>query len=477
MTAPAGVDPKERERLRDALRAGPMAAQLRRSFRASGRSGSDGAACHILDARYEPGGRSTVLYELDDHLVLGILGDGDGGGPTPDGDAGKPAPASALITRLGMRIHLFPHDPLLPGLTTATNPDAMKRVLGRTLPMGRTAEAHIVACRPELLRYRPMRRCTLRLHVGLRRRSGAIERRALYAKLYHDGSKAASVYEDLRLLSASPPLRAAGVVVTSPVAFVPELDMILLDPLAGTPLAGLLEGRDGPDGRGLSGVVAAAGALAELHSAGHAPARRRPAAPAVEKMRRRAAAVGLVDARLRRRMEDLADALASCIESLDDWGAELETVHGDCKPSQFLISASHVAMLDFDHCGLADPAADVGDFRAALRKMSVQRRLSAAAGRTSGRQGDRLRTLEESFVEAYLARRPANPSFHRRVSFYQGAGLLRKAYRAFQRSPSSPLPAALVSEAWTCLERDSLAPAPQAPASAPALQPVGGASR
>ena len=49
-------------------------------------------------------------------------------------------------------------------------------------------------------------------------------------------------------------------------------------------------------------------------------------------------------------------------------------VHGDCKPSQFRIAGSQLSLLDFDHCGLADPASDVGTFLASLRRHAVAAR-------------------------------------------------------------------------------------------------------
>ena len=47
-------------------------------------------------------------------------------------------------------------------------------------------------------------------------------------------------------------------------------------------------------------------------------------------------------------------------------------VHGDCKPSQFLLADDLVAVLDLDHCGIADPAYDVGNFVASLRQGAVR---------------------------------------------------------------------------------------------------------
>ncbi len=144
-------------------------------------------------------------------------------------------------------------------------------------------------------------------------------------------------------------------------------------------------------------------------------------------------------------MHELARTLPSWLDCLEGWGAELTLVHGDCKPSQFLVlpgaqgdGAAQVAVLDFDHCGMADPAADVGNFLASLRQAGI------AQARVSTR-------LEEVFLAAYLAACRAPEGLRLRAAWYEAVALLRKGLRSFARSPRSPLPELLVQEAWRCL--------------------------
>ena len=58
-------------------------------------------------------------------------------------------------------------------------------------------------------------------------------------------------------------------------------------------------------------------------------------------------------------------------------------VHGDCKPSQFLLRGEDVVLLDLDSCGAADPAVDVGTFLATLRQQAVRRALGRRAAPSS----------------------------------------------------------------------------------------------
>ena len=406
--------------------------------------------CAILDARYDPSSSWNVLYQLDERLVLGMLGWNGATRSPPDG--------ARSINGLGMQVYVFPEDPSLTRLADTLDPEAMKALLSRVLPDCRTGRARVLRCRTQLVRYRPTRRCTLRIDYWLvAAESGAIVPRVLYAKVYHDLAKAKAVYEEMKLLFAAPSLAAGGIAVARPVAFVPELAVILQEPLVGTPLEGLLEWRHAPDSRRVSdGVVGAAAALAVLHAAGLDTARRRPVAPIIQRAARRAAQVGRVDRELGRRVSRLAVALAESLDELDGWGAETALVHGDCKPSQFLIGSSRVAILDFDHCGMADPASDVGAFLATLRQLDVRRSARAQAAPAPApapcERGHRPGSLGRRFLAEYVERAGASPGLRPRAHWYEAAALLRKAIRAFQRCPWSPLPALLVDEAWCCLE-------------------------
>ena len=115
-----------------------------------------------------------------------------------------------------------------------------------------------------------------------------------------------------------------------------------------------------------------------------------------------------------------------------------------------------VALLDFDHCGMADPAADVGNFLATLRQLGVRQVLKQRHPGTVADLQQELAALEELFLTEYLAARRCHPDFHLRASWYQAVALLRKALRSFSRSPRSLLPALLVQEAWRCLKREGM---------------------
>ncbi|MCX6047998.1 MAG: phosphotransferase [Chloroflexi bacterium] len=435
-------------------------------------AGHGQVACHILDAKYEPDAHCSILYQLGEQLLIGELqwNGAAQGAPVTLAHIDQGAPETlAHIDALEMQIYPFEHDPALPGLTTVLDGPGMARLLSdnllnNVLPACATGETRILRCQVTPLRYRLGKRCTLRFDLRLRdKATGAIYKRTLYGKLYHSQAKAQAVYAEMQMLSASPALRAGQVEVAQAVAFIPELPLVLQAPVDGLPLDMWLSQPKRTALGGHPGVVAgirrAAAALAALHQVAAISTRVRAVAPELERFQRRSAIIMPVSPTVGAGLNALARALPAWLDCLPAWGAETSVVHGDCKPSQFFVTPSaqgssgaiQVALLDFDHCGMADPAADVGNFLATLRQLGVQQALTQRAPATGEALQQRLATLEEQFLAEYLATRTCHPDFHRRATWYQAVALLRKALRSFSRSARSPLPGLLVQEAWLCL--------------------------
>jgi aminoglycoside phosphotransferase (APT) family kinase protein len=503
-TAPAaGIDDQHRQVL-TVLRPRLIGAQLEAALGLTCRAPAGGAPAgtpqrRVLDAKYRPGEHCTILYQLGDALVVGTLqwGEaamaeavaevaGEGGLPADDrrpttddrrrtGDGGRETAAYCLLTgeagRSGgaMRAYLFPDDPALPGLATALRPEAMAQALAQNLAACRMGAARVLRCRVSPVRYRPDKRCTLRVDVWLRdARTGTSTPQTLFGKVYHDLQKAAAVYRAMQALADAAPVRDGRLVVPRAVALVPQLPMVLQEAVEGTPLDLFL----GPvavagtpaDPRGRDGLARAARALAALHTVDLPGGRPRPMAAELATLGQRAAQIALVDRALGGRTGELLTALAAWSERLPAGRAETGLIHGDCKPSQFLLGAARVALLDLDHCGVGDPAADVGTFLATLRQMGIRGTLDRRGrSRPSDRwrggspgpaaaaaRGRSLQELAEQFLAEYCAASGRGPDFRPRVAWHEAVALIRKAQRAFARSPRSPLPAALVEGAWHC---------------------------
>jgi hypothetical protein len=460
------------EQVRQALSPGRMGAAL---LQALGKEDGERAPiCRIVYMKYEPGDYCILLYSLAGQLVAGHL----------RWEAGVTAPPSSgdSIPSLGMAVYPYPHDPWLPGLAGASDPQAIADALSKVLPECRSGQARVLQVRVSPQRYRPGKRLTLRLDVRLRDARGNIPTRTYYAKVYHDAQKASSVYQEMQMMADQASVWEGKVVLARAAAFLPELSMVLQEPVSGTLLEDLIatmgadqrvsESAQPQAGRGWDGIKRAAAALAAVHTAGMVTGRQRPIQAELARFQKRAAKIESVDAVQGGRMGELAAALPAWLGKQDEWGAEQALIHGDCKPSQFLIGDGHVAILDFDHAGMADPANDVGTFLATLRQLAIRQSLKSKGSgwrrraEEQGSRGDKdlftpaphypsppalLMALEKLFLDEYCAVSDRGDGFRLRATWYEAVGLMRKALRGFGRSPFSPLPDMMVAEAWECL--------------------------
>jgi hypothetical protein len=406
--------------------------------------------CRILDMKYEPGDYCTILYQFGDRMLIGTYRWGQAEGELPA--------TAQLIAPLGMQVYRFEDDPALPGLATAFDPDAMAAALTEAVAEYRDGQAKILRCRATPLRYRPGRRCTLRFDIAQRdTRTGAIGARRLFGKVYHKLDKAASVFREMQMMAESTPAREGRVVLAPVAAFLPDLKIILQEPVSGVPLELYLEGLQDDvtagDRRGWDGIIRSAGAFAAVHTAGLATDRERPIDAELKRFAKRATQAAAVDPATGARLLDLAEALPRWRDRLPAWGEEITLVHGDCKHSQCMLTPAGVAILDFDHCGMADPATDIGTYIATLRQLGIHQSLKSRGGPAAESRTRWLRALEDQFLEEYRVAARFGEGFRLRARWYEAVALMRKALRGFARAPRSPMPLAQVEEAWRILEQ------------------------
>jgi aminoglycoside phosphotransferase (APT) family kinase protein len=378
-----------------------------------------GGPCHVVDAKYEPGVRGLVLYRIGDRLVRGDLLD-----PPTDG-------GSRPVVPPGVRLACFPDDPDLPRLADTVDPDRLRDALRDALP------GRILRCRIELLRYRPGKRATLAVEV--RAASGPPVRR-LVVKSYHDGRKAAAVAAEAVLLDATTEPSAA--LRFAPVrGHLPDLSLVLQQHVTGIGLDQVLRG---PYPAAEQAARRAATALAQLHRRPLVSGRLRDVDAEVARFALRSSRVARVAPATGAALGELAARLAATARTVPTGVVGL--VHGDCKPSQFLLRGDRdVVLLDLDSCGRADPAADVATFLATLRQHALRGGMGARS--PAG--------LAATFLDAYVreAVGTADAELRRRIWWYEAVALERKALRCFARAPRSPLTAVLVAHGHACLDR------------------------
>ncbi len=385
-------------------------------------------ACHVLDAKFEPGVRAVLLYEQAGRLLRGDL--------VPDGDLAGADPAR--MVEPGVLVSPFPHDPELPSLPSVMDPVCLGHAMSRALsqagvgPIGRVPRS-----RMRLLRYRPGKRVTLLVAQG--------PRPPVYvAKAYHSAAKAAAVVEEAPMLQSAttPPARCRSRPSSASSPTWPWWCSSAWQEHRSTSCctartaASRRCGRPGPRRAGAR----------ELHATVVPSRRQRSVEAELVRFGERASRISTVDPVLGRAAADLAERLMTTLDRLPP--AHTGVVHGDCKPSQFLITERGVVLLDLDHVGISDQAADVGTFLASLRQQDVRFALAGRSGRPSASSA----SLAELFLAGYRAGGGTCRELSR-THWQEAVALERKALRAFARAPRSPVPRALIVEAHACLDR------------------------
>jgi len=327
-------------------------------------------------------------------------------------------------------------DPQLPTLPLVLDRDVLGQTLGEAIGRPPALSRHRTArSRTSLLRFRPGKRVTLQTAlVG--------DRSRFVVKAYHDAEKAAMVAaEGPRLAAAATGTNTLSLAPI--VGHAPFLRIVAQRVVSGLPLDALLT--CGSWATLETAVVASAHALAEFHQLTGTTRRHRSVAKELVRFRDRATAIADVDPRVGDALTALADRLLAAHDSLP--AALTGLVHGDCKPSQFLLSGRRAYLLDLDHVGLSEQAVDVGTFLASVRQCEIRRR----PGRPPAEPSAPVAALSRSFLSAYRdVRGPGlDPA---RIRWHEAAALERKALRAFARAPASPLPLALAAEANRCLD-------------------------
>jgi Phosphotransferase enzyme family len=283
--------------------------------------------CRPLYARYRPGRRLLVLYELDldgastlAHLTMVRRPEKLWGRIVAAGLADR----ARRVPELGGVLELFPADVGLPGLAGA---------------MARGPA--------ELVRYKPGRRAVLRYDDA-------------YGKLRADTAGALHVALGRQLIEL-------GIPTPAPLAYLPELRMTLHEELRGTRLAELR----GPELETWMEPVAEA--LAQLHAT-TVPGL--PAHSMEQELEDLRAAADTAAALLPYRRADVEALLARLVASLAAWPPGTATIHGSFHDDQVLVGDDGVSLLDLDSAAVGEPLLDVGHFASYL----------AAAGETAARE-------------------------------------------------------------------------------------------
>lgn len=369
-------------------------------------------ACTVERVRLKPGSR-TALYRLECvDRAAGVERVVDVAGEILSPGTAEPAPGTngtpfgtegwrCYLPELRIDLGLQPPESTLPALPTLTDPESARRFL----------EEAIRACSPS---YAKLRIRTARPRVA---RAKASRTTVLYdlesdgdpraptpvvAKTYR-GEKGENAYTGMQALWGSTLGTSTIVSVAEPLAFVPDLNVLVQGPVRGeSTLKGLIKEAFATGSAGLPELTAYVGrtgaGLAELHTCGVTHG-------STLSWAERIADVEETVSRVVALAPELAVPAAGLLSRLEERAATLPPdspvpTHGSFRPNQVLLNAGDIGFIDFDRFCQAEPGLDVGSFCAALKDAGRLDGGDEGARRTRLAQLDELR---EHFLGSYEA--------------------------------------------------------------------------
>lgn len=266
-------------------------------------------------------------------------------------------------------------DPALPALQDIVDPAAAADLLQGVLDQAGYGTAVVTSCRPEVVRYKPGSRCTVVVGVNYGDADGARPGPDPIVIKTHQGDKGQTAWAAMTALWQSPLRKQEAVTIAEPLAYDADRRLLFQGPVPEDRTLKVLARDAIADGspaalRSLREELVKTGhALASLHSCGASYGRTATLEEEVLEIRE-------VVERLSLTVPELAAAAAPLLSRLDELSAAFPAgpsvpAHHDFRPAQVLLHAGRVGFIDFDGASMAEPALDLGRFRAKLRDIGI----------------------------------------------------------------------------------------------------------
>jgi len=305
---------------------------------------------------------------------------------------------------LGLELNVQPSDDALPVLASLVDPAAARALLEESLRSSAYPGISIRACTPEVMRYHPGSRCTVRyrLEYAPGTETGPA---MVVAKTYH-GDKGKTAFAGMTALWSTELASGQVVRLAEPLAYVPALRLLVQGPIAEQETlkklvrSSVFEPTPEKLDRLASEVDKVAEGLAALHTSGVSFGE-------TLSWEDELADVRDILGRLSSAMPEIVDGATPLLEVL-------QRLHGACpsdagvpthrsfRPAQVLLHQGDIGFIDFDGLCMAEPACDVALFRASLRKAATEAP-SRTGNPTEMETASRLDVLDE-LCDRFLTR-------------------------------------------------------------------------
>jgi len=338
---------------------------------------------------------------------------------------------------LRLQLEVEVADAGLPALPTLIDAGRAAEILQQSLRNAGYA-VDVTGCVPDVVRYKPGSRCTIvyRMEYG----SDVPGPDPLVVKT-HQGDKGRTAWEAMRALWARPVATNGVVTLAQPLGYFPEDRVLVQGPvpeertLKDLAREALTDAMTEPSPGSLDELremlARTAAALAALHGSG---ARYGRSATWEEEL----AEVREVVARLATTVPHIgtaADPLLSRLEAVHSSvpADPLVSAHHDFRPAQVLLHEGRIGFIDFDGACSAEPALDLGRFRAKLRDIGISAFWASGHPRLGDPLAHHLRLLDElcdGFLAAYQLHAPVTAE---RVALWELTDLLTALLHAWTK--------------------------------------------
>jgi hypothetical protein len=282
------------------------------------------------------------------------------------------------VPALRLALATQPPESALPALGLLTDSVAARGLLEHAIAAAGSKydTIQIQACVPTVVRYKPGSRCTIlyQLHYAADRAAQAAWPATVIAKTYK-GDKGQNAHVGMRALWASPLSRGDVVMIAEPLAFLPDLNVLVQGSIAHESTlkdlirSALREGTPAAMSELTDMMRKTARGLAALHRSGahygEATSWEDELAEGQE-----------VTAQLSAAAPTLAGAAAPLLARLEALAKAcpadpLAPTHGSFRPGQVLISQNTIGFIDFDGFGQAEPALDLALFLSSTKNIGL----------------------------------------------------------------------------------------------------------
>ncbi len=353
--------------------------------------------------------------------------------PPGMGEPERAAP-TARIGEPGWRIYLpdlrlelqtQPADPALPALPLLTDVGRARELLQEGIRAGSPAyhDLRIASCAIKALRYKPGSRATAVYRLAYAPEDAGRGWPAIVVAKTYSGGKGQNAYDGMRALWASPLARGDVVAIAEPLAYLPELKLLVQGPIAEERTledlirAALRSGAPEELAALDSAMRAAAAGLAALHGSGVEYGETITWEDELAEVRE-------VLARLAVPLPQLADAVEPLLVRLEALAAVTPPdpalpSHRAFRPAQVLLAGAGVGFIDFDGFGRAEPALDLSRFLRKTRALGHD--ALKARGLDDNEALARVAAINDAFLVEYERHRRVA---RRRIALWETLDLL-----------------------------------------------------